>query len=261
VIVEDDKPSQILSDLNLKLAEVRADCRILREFHQRTVTNIERVLKLIASSKVLDEEYVTWARTLPPAWKPECKAYIDNEISDLHNSLVYPGRVDSYSDLWIVYKHNISRCGRLWIWGSIVRCVAWLGVDADYRLTSEYTTAMRISQVLIEDIVASVHYLFGCDDNVDLRNASVWNYTADTDEHAVMRGRAGLFLILPLYTAMMSDFATEGQRTFLRGKMAFCAETLNIDQAKIGLMVRLSFSSGSKYLIKIGYSQEPFYID
>ena len=147
--------------LNLSVADLRADTSKATSLIPRTAENSEKVLKVLRRAEELEKEYELWFRSLPPSWEPKFEAWLDDQGMDYATSETHPGRVDSYSEMWIAYHQNIARSSRILIWSTILRCVAWLGGPSDYRLTPEYAKAQQVCCPLIEDIVASCPYFFG----------------------------------------------------------------------------------------------------
>jgi hypothetical protein len=230
---------QSFAAVNLKMAALRADNDKTTTLKTHTAENVEKVLKLLRRAEALDQEYMDWIKALPATWTIRTVAWIDGEVPDLTTSLVHPGRVDAYGELWMAYKYNIVRACRLFIWTVILRCVAWLGDPRDYRLTPEYTTASRICQQLIEDIVSSVPYFFGWNRDRDAAMADKSNFACGTTDYTAVRPLAGLFVMWPLFVAASSDFASPSQRIFLRSRLKYVAEIMGINQAIILFQVQL----------------------
>jgi len=232
-IEADDHVIQSFAAVNIKMAALRSDNDQTTKFKLRSPENTERVMALLARAHALDEEYQHWIRALPPGWEITTVAWIDADIQDLSKSLVHPGRIDAYGELWMAYKFNIVRSCRLFIWSTILRCVAWLGESRDYRLTPEYTTASRICRQLIEDIVASVPYFFGWNkENEGAMNARA-NFACGSNDSPTAKPLTGIFVMWPLFTAAASDFVSPSQRIFLRGRLKHIAEIMGINQALI----------------------------
>ena len=232
-IEADDHVIQSFAAVNIKMAALRSDNDQTTKFKLRSPENTERVMALLARAHALDEEYQHWIRALPPGWEITTVAWIDADIQDLSKSLVHPGRIDAYGELWMAYKFNIVRSCRLFIWSTILRCVAWLGESRDYRLTPEYTTASRICRQLIEDIVASVPYFFGWNkENEGAMNARA-NFACGSNDSSTAKPLTGIFVMWPLFTAAASDFVSPSQRIFLRGRLKHVAEIMGINQALI----------------------------
>ena len=224
---------------NLRVAELRQDNDKITSLCPQTPANIASVFTLLNRAQDLEREYREWYTSLRPHWKPNPVAWVDwsdiglNMGADLSSSIVHPGRVDVYKELSLAYAYNIARSSQILIWTTILRCVAWLGEPDDYRITPEHKRAAQICSMLIEDIVASVPYFFGWNENTDPSMATSLKDGADDS----VKGVSGVFLMFPLWVACSSDFVSESQRVFLRGRLTFIAERMGISQAKILLNV------------------------
>ena len=237
---------------NLLVAELRHLNEKTTCLVPQTPANIEAVLALLRRAQDLEKDYREWYTTLPALWKANAIAWVDwSDLSlptggDLGKSVVHPGRVDVYKELGVAFSHNIIRSSQILIWTVILRCTAWLSPDSDYRITQEHKKAMVICTALIEDIVASVPYFFGWKADTDTATVTRSNNSISAD----VKGVCGLFLMWPLFVAVSSDFCSDSQRTFLRGRLKFIAENMGIRQAMIVLNV--SFTTP---LIKYGESR------
>jgi hypothetical protein len=228
----DDPVVQTFAAVNLKMAALRADTETTM-LKLRSTENTDKVMKLLQRAQALDEEYLDWIKALPPGWEIKTVAWVDSAVQNLSTSLVHPGRVDAYGELWMAYKYNIVRSCRLFIYTTILRCVAWLGKSPDYRLTPEYTTASRICRQLVEDIVASVPYFFGWNSENDGAMKARANFACGSTDDPAVKPLTGIFVMWPLFAAAASDFATPSQRIFLRGRLKHVAEIMGINQALI----------------------------
>lgn len=233
VVEADDPVVQTFATVNFKMAALRADTDKTTTLKTRSHENIEKVTKLLQRAQALDQEYVDWIKALPACWEIKTTAWIDGAAQDLSSSLVHPGRVDAYGELWMAYKYNIVRSCRLFIYTTILRCVAWLENPGDYRLTREYTTASRICRQLVEEIVASVPYFFGWNSENDGAMKATANFACGTSDDATVKPVTGVFVMWPLFAAAASDFASPSQRIFLRGRLKYVAQIMGINQALI----------------------------
>ncbi|KAL2068930.1 hypothetical protein VTL71DRAFT_15268 [Oculimacula yallundae] len=247
-VVADDPIIQTFDAANLKMAQLRADNDLVTTVKTRSAENIENVLKLLRRAESLDQEYVEWTKSLPPAWQINTVAWADGDIPDLATSMIHPGRIDSYGELWMAYKHNIARGCRLFIWTTILRCVAWLGNDSDYRLTPEYTTASQTCRPIIEDVVASVPYFFGWNRGIDPAMNDLSNFACGEPNPTTVKPLAGIFAMWPIFAAASSDFASPSQRLFLKGKLKHVVEHMGINQARI--MFQAGLSHPSSYIAR-----------
>ncbi|KAK0109827.1 hypothetical protein ONS95_002498 [Cadophora gregata] len=238
-VIADDPIVQTFAAANLKMAQLRADNDATTTIRFRSAENIEKVLKLLQRAEALDKQYIDWIQSLPPAWQINTVAFIDGEVPDLPNSVIHPGRVDAYGEMWMAYKYNIVRGCRLFIYTTILRCVAWLGDNSDYRLTPEYATATQICRGLIEDIVASVPYFFGWNRGKNPSMADRSNFACGEHDPTRVKPLAGIFSMWPIFAAASSDFASPSQRIFLRGRLKHIADMMGINQALIMFQAQL----------------------
>lgn len=219
------------------MAQLRADNDKTTSVAAHTTENLEKVLKLLRRAEALEKEYVEWIENLPADWAITTVAWIDGDVGDLETSIIHPGRVVAYRELWVAYYHNIVRSCRLYIWTTILRCVAWMSAPRDYRLSSEYTTASNACRQLVEDIIASVPYFFGWNRNKDVAMADRSNFACGVNDDASIKGISGVFVMWPIFSAAASDFASPSQRVYLRGRLRYIAEQMGINQAGILLQV------------------------
>lgn len=219
------------------MAQLRADNDKTTTLATHTTENLEKVLKLLRRAEALEKEYVEWIESLPPDWAIRTVAWIDENVEDLETSIIHPGRVVAYSELWVAYYHNVVRSCRLYIWTTILRCVAWMSTPRDYRLSPEYSTASSACRQLIEDIVASVPYFFGWNRNKDAAMADKSNFACGISDDASIKGISGVFVMWPMFSAAASDFASPSQRMYLRGRLRYIAEQMGINQAGVLLQV------------------------
>ncbi|TVY33914.1 White-opaque regulator, partial [Lachnellula subtilissima] len=199
--------------LNLLVADLRSENTTATSQIARTAANCENVLRVQRKAEALEKEYVQWFKSLPSSWQPKFETWLgDKGIGyDYASSDTHPGRIDSYSEMWIAYHQNIARSSQILLHVTILRCVAWLGDLNDYTLTPEYTKAQQVCCPLIEDIVASCPYFFGW--NKDRNEAMVdksffaCGESGNTDAQANPKALWGIFIMWPIFVAGSADFA------------------------------------------------------
>lgn len=242
--VEEDEMNTTFTLLSLKVAELRADCEETLCIAARTPSSIENTLKVLRVAEALEQEYLTWIASFPKSWLPKTVAFIDNVPGNLAQSILPPGRIDTYEELWLAYVFNFARSSRLYIWNTIIRCMAWLGEPHDYRITPEYTTASRICMEIIGDIVASTPYFFGWRGRgtSQMPASDCTSAPISSTKQPTIKPVSGIFLLWPIFTAISSDFTTETQKTYLRGRLRAVHEATGMNQASVLLdQVRIPF--------------------
>ena len=187
--------------LNLLVADLRSETTTATSQIARTAANYENVLRVQRKAEALEKYYVQWFKSLPPSWQPKFETWLgDKGIGyNYASSETHPGRIDSYSEMWIAYHQNIARSSQILLHFTILRCVAWLGDLKDYTLTPEYAKAQQVCCPLIEDIVASCPYFFGW--NKDRNEAMVdksffaCGESGNTDAQANPKALWGIFIM------------------------------------------------------------------
>ncbi|PVH76735.1 hypothetical protein DL98DRAFT_496386 [Cadophora sp. DSE1049] len=228
-----DEREKCFSQLNIDMSRLQADNKATTKLVERSTENIEKVIHLLRRAERLEQQYADWVAALPSSWLVRTSDWSDFEPTDLATSLVYPGRVYTFGDLWMANKYNVARSCRILIWSTILRCIAWLTGPYKYMMTNEYIEGSRKCRTLIEDVTSSVPYYFGWTPMTSPATANMFEHS--TDIQASMKGRASIFLLWPLYVATSSDFVSPPERIYLRGKMMYIADNLGVSQAVIAL--------------------------
>ncbi|CAG8957931.1 hypothetical protein HYFRA_00000273 [Hymenoscyphus fraxineus] len=226
-----DPISHQFASLNIRVAKLRAD-------NDRITSNRSRedagdVIALLQTAQDLEKEYAEWFAGLTGEWAFRTVSWMDYHEIDLENSVVHPGKIDSYSQMYMAHHHNIGRSSRLFIWTTIFRCVAWLCGEDNYKLTEEYATGSQVCHRLIEDIVASVPFIFGWNKETVTAMRDPSCFACGTPDAVQVKSLWGIFVMWPMFAAAVSDFAMPSERIFLRGRLKYIAENMGIYQAAI----------------------------
>ncbi|RDW84244.1 hypothetical protein BP6252_01834 [Coleophoma cylindrospora] len=234
-MIPQDETQRVITELNLRLGNLRAETEKLMLSSPYTSDNLENVSKLLHEAKLLDERYAQWFENLPPSWKPRTVAWIDSiREEDLLLSDFYPGRVDLLVEIWSAGQYATALTSRLLVQRTILRCAARLCSPLDYRLTPEFTTAARVSSQLIDDVIAAVPYFFGWKPKTDVGAIVTGsNFACGKNDGMTPKALSVLFVIWPIIVAATSDFTTESHREWLKAKLAYVSEHMGINQAGV----------------------------
>lgn len=168
--------------------------------------------------------------------KYETVAWHDQALGvDISQDELCPGKIDLYTDVYIVNTWNNLRVSRLLISGIIVRCAAWLCNPVDYRTTPEYASASRLGADMITDICASMPVSLGwkmLGQRGPTRIHMHARYACGDDGSDSIKALGGYMAIWPLFSSSCSDFATDTQRKWILGRLQYIADVMGIDQAK-----------------------------
>ncbi|KAF7875328.1 hypothetical protein EAF04_002500 [Stromatinia cepivora] len=241
----EDKVQHQVSVLNLKVADLRADSNRICTLEARTAENVEKVVNHLENAESIEREYVEWYANLPDEWAPKMAAWIDDIAEkDRASATCHPGKIDIYGELWIATTHNNARASRLLIITTILRCTAWLNPGLDYTLTPEYVNVSRQASLLIDDIVSSIPFFFGWNiPHTDIPVVENSYFPCGNNSRISGKGVTGVWAMWPVFAAAASDFATNSQRLWLRGRLKYIAEDLGIRQAEKLLQLQTRYPS------------------
>lgn len=204
--------------------------------HPRSPEASELVSEVMHTALDLEQQYQRWEETQ----SKETVAWVDNiPGGDITKADVCPGRVDLYPDVFACSSWNFARVSRIFIASIVIRCAAWICYPVDYRTTPEYAQMSRMAQEMIGDIIASVPFMFGW--HLDAEGRLKPGDVMGGEDVMGVKALGGVYTIWPLLSASCSDFTTDSQRTWIKGRFKFIAEVMGLNQAKVVACV--SFSS------------------
>ncbi|RDW73766.1 hypothetical protein BP5796_07208 [Coleophoma crateriformis] len=230
-----DENAQFVAKLCLRVAEMRAELNTTLATSPRTPENFEKVLALMRRAQEMEHDYLAWEEQVPDLWRVKTVAWVDNvPDGDFAKADVCPGKVDMYDDIFVASCWNLARVSRLFISGIVIRCAAWVCAPVDYRTTPEYATAARLGVDMICDIVASIPYHLGwrTDENGALTAGDLTGFACGADNITNPKALGGFFVLYPLFSASCSDFATDSQRKWMKGRLSYISDTMGMNQAR-----------------------------
>jgi hypothetical protein len=219
-----------IATLTIACSELRMNLDKMLRNGRRDPAKIAAVLDLLRRAQALSAKLSNMDQPLNAIW-------MVNKQWKLADVAMSPPSGDTYN------FHNLYVCGIYYIiWVShlflttcIFRCMAWLVSPDEWRTGKDYELAVEATKRRIGDIVASMPY------------ACTWNgFNSDYGDFAVgvtapdspTKGVAGMRGFRPAFTAMMSDYATPEQKTYLHGRLRFLADVVGIKQVNVLLKVR-----------------------
>jgi hypothetical protein len=222
--------------LNLHVAELRHEINVALATFSRTPENFQKVVNLMKRAQALEQEYQVWEESLPSEWRPKTVAWVDQiPGGEIAKAEVCPGKVDMYDDVWLASTWNHSRVARLFISGSIVRCAAWISSPVDYRTTPEYAQSVRLCVDIVTDIIASIPYHLGwrVGSNGTLTTPGDLNSPSTAETFSCPKALGGFFCLWPLFAVNNSDYSSDSQRNWAKGRLHWISENLGMKHAKI----------------------------
>ncbi|ESZ96651.1 hypothetical protein SBOR_2961 [Sclerotinia borealis F-4128] len=236
--------------LNLQVAELRGDLNRILTSHPRSAETNELVNEIRTRAIELGQEYQKWEETQTK----QTVAWVDNiPGGDITKADVCPGRVDLYADVFACSAWNFSRVSRIFIAAIVIRCAAWNCYPVDYRTTPEYAQMSRLGQEMICDIIASVPFMFGWHLDAEGRLKSEDVMGGGEDVMGV-KALGGVYTIWPLLSVSCSDFTTDSQRLWVKGRFKFISEVIGLNQAKVVGCLQLRLPSMIVRRDNMGYA-------
>lgn len=221
-----DDVARRCSYLKLLAAELRADSDVVMSSSMRTPETIDGVLAILRRAETLEAAFADWATNTPDDWHFSPALWIDDvSEEELTTTMAFMGRLDAYTDICVAGLWNLFRAARLLTFSVQLRATAWLCSPADYRLSAAYARVAKTCRSIIEDIIASVPQILKTD-RTDLSGSFCGSVGPG-------EGAAGVFMLWPLFAAASSDFATDLQRKWLVGRLAYMGSVLGIGSARI----------------------------
>jgi hypothetical protein len=244
--------------LNLRVSELRHEINGALATYSRTPENFQKVMDLMKRAQAMEQEYQDWQASLPSDWRARTVAWVDQiPGGEISKAEVCPGRVDMYDDVWLANTWNHTRVARLFISGAIVRCAAWICSPVDYRTTPEYAQSVRLCVDLVTDIIASIPYHLGwrVGSNGTLTTPGDMGSPRTSETFSCPKALGGFFCLWPLFAINNSDYTSDSQRNWAKGRLVWISENLGLKHAKVLSSVSfLAFCMEGFGMIADGYS-------
>lgn len=206
----------LLLDLDLAWEKLETSCE------SRDLTALKK------ETIVLDRRFAEWQGSRVTEFRPAICGHVSQTK---HKSDIkvgnWPGKIDTYFDLYVAGVWNIYRAARLLLITLIFK-ISYAQGDKD-RCIDHTSTATRIG----EDIIASIPYHLA-------DNLQVFLSGLATDDGITDPGRSlgGLLLIHPLYVASNMPFLPKDMREYMRRCLTWIGSNMGFGQADLLAKVR-----------------------
>ena len=186
--------------------------------------SLQDVFLLLEQAIELNEQLITWTRTLPGDWKFVATDKFELPIGYPKHHFVYQDRIDVYTDLSVATTWNSYRVTRLRVLAIILSCIAVLPEPLTDALRSQTLVAMGSLQELVDDICGSVPFHLGTKihPGLDDRPGVEYPYITSKAGQELRRSCAGLGgweLIKPHYeplkNALTVNALSDGQEQWI----------------------------------------------
>lgn len=188
------------------------------------------LIDLKKESIALNQRFAEWQDSRSKELKPTRVAYMDNHwqgISQISAGF-WPGRVDTYFDLYVAGVWNIFRAARLLLISLIIKLSALVG-DTDDSLWH-----IHRSHSIAQDIASSIPYHLTDDLYTFLNELGTSKEIRDPGKFL-----GGLLLMHPLYVASHTPILSEEIREYMHRCLEWIGLNMGLGQASLLAKVKL----------------------
>lgn len=217
-----------VATLTITCSEIRMKVDRALTGGQRDPKKIQTVLDLLRTAQAISRKLSSLDQPQNAVWR------LSRSQSVAEGMAQPPGDVYSFHNLYVCMIYTIIWTSHLFLTTCIFRCRAWLVSPDDWRSGEEYEVVVQATKRRIGDIVAALPY------------ACSWNgFQTDyadfacgkTSASSQAKGVAGMCIFRPAFTAMVSDYATSTQKSYLQDRLIFLADIVGIKQVNVLLKV------------------------
>lgn len=188
------------------------------------------IYQLKNEATALDRSFAKWQEGQVEDFRPSIVGHVKQGQAGSNLRVGYwPGRVDTYFDLYVAGVWNISRTARLLLINLMLELSNTFNDNQTHNREQQY--ALR----LVEDIIASIPYHLTEDLQAFLRDMG------NNSGAAINPGRpvGGLLLMHPIYVASTISIVPEQMREYMRECLAWMGTCMGVGQASVFAKVRV----------------------
>ncbi|KAH7311921.1 hypothetical protein BKA65DRAFT_157572 [Rhexocercosporidium sp. MPI-PUGE-AT-0058] len=194
-------------------------------------TGLHHLSKLGGEYIELDQQFARWEDCRSLDFRPTTIKKIDSDKDAKSFAVGYwPGKVDTYFDLFVASVWNIFRTARLILLAILTK------VGESLRNEDNTMQYIKTANHIVEDILASIPYHLA--DNLPL---FVEGIDGKSDVHSG-RSLGGLLLMHPLYAISNMNLLPDETREYARSCLRWISDEMGIGQA--GLMADAELDRG-----------------
>lgn len=227
-----------VATLTITCSEIRMKVDRVLASGQRNPAKIAAVLEMLRTAQAIAKRLAGLDQSQHGVWTLGKKRGLPVPAG---GERLPPGEVYQFHNLYVCMIYAIIWTSHLFLTTCIFRCMAWLVSPDEWRTGDDYEATVQVTKRRIADIVASLPYACSWNGNeADEGDFACGKPSVDSQT----KGVAGMCVFRPAFSAMMSDYATPEQKSYLQDRLRFLADSVGIKQVNVLLMVRRNrFSS------------------
>lgn len=207
----------------------------------RMLASVNETHRVLNIALEIDSQFNKWAQTVPADWTWYPATGFDCPLDKPRELFVYKDRIDFYGEPNMAKVWNLYRSRRMMILFTILDCVCQLGPSYDDNLFSHAKDSLKIMKELVDDICASVPYLFGTKTFGGPGDRACFEYpyhgtTKLSADHRRMSAALGAWSLLePLQTSLSAVGLRKGQKEWIIGQISRIGHTYQLRGPSIAL--------------------------
>lgn len=197
---------------------------------------VNDIHELKTSAFALDQAFVKWQESQSEDFRPWIVGNLQNQHeTPLPKVALWPGRVDTYFDLYVASAWNTLRATRLLL---IDLCIKL----SERLITPSTTEELDQSKIvpIVKDMISSIPFHLAEDIQVFMRDADMVQETAIA---APGKGAGGLLLMYPLCAVSRLSIVPEEMRNYMKNCLEWIDLNMGIGQASYFAKVNRNFLS------------------
>lgn len=233
-----------LTVISARAAELRGTAKIVL-CSRSLLDSANEIYRILNIALEIDFHFDQWAQSVPKDWAWYPASGFDCPPDKPRDLFVYENKIDFYGEPNIAKVWNSYRSRRMMILFIILDCVRRLGSSFDYNLAYHARDSIKIVKELVDDICASVPYLFGTKTFGGSEDRACFEYpyygtSKLSSEHRRAAAAHGAWsLIEPLNTSLNALGLRKGQKKWITGQIMRICRCFSLKGPSIGLKAAL----------------------
>lgn len=208
---------------------------------QSTLASTNEIHRILNIALEINSQFKEWAQSVPENWAWYPASGFDCPPDRPRELFVYQDRIDFYSEPTMAKVWNSYRSRRMMILFTVLDCVYELEPSYNDILARYARDSLQVTQELVDDICASVPYIFGTKTYGGPGDRACFEYpyygtTKLSAEHRRAAAALGaLSLSEPLNTSLSAVSLRKGQKKWIVGQIMRIGASYNLKGPSIGL--------------------------
>lgn len=233
------KHSMDLTDLVLELPQntanrltvISARAAELREIAKRVLgsrsmlASADEIYRVLNTALEIDSQFHQWAHSVPEGWAWYPASGFDSPPDKARELFVYEDRIDFYAEPNMLKVWNSYRSRRMIVLITILDCIRRLGRSYDDNLFHHARDSLKLTQELVDDICASIPYIFGTKTFGGPGDRACFTYPyygtkkLSAEHRRAAAALGAISLIEPLKTCLSAVGLRKGQKKWITGQL------------------------------------------